>query len=379
MDPKKARGIINAITKEVQKRLIGIEPAIERSIMALYTLVPFTSYKEEKTYGQAHIILIDEPGRGKTDLMRTLASTIGARSGLILGHPEMMTGEIIGTEVNKGAGKFFLRKGPIFNHILLYDEISRTHPKGQASFLQAMEERLVVLEKTDVEKGEMRNVVFPLLPLDPDSDDPDQELFFWVMATANPVEQEGTYGLPEAQLDRFTISFQIGLPPRYKEKQVRSENLVSKDKEQRKIHQICDLETVLEISNMIVDIVETSETANEYIMRLVENSRPFNQERKFGSDELYRFVDENVLAPEKSAAGKRGCGGLSTRANIHFQAIARTHAFFRGRSFISVEDINAMAHPVMDHRILLKPEAIGGEITKHQVAQKIVEGTEVPP
>lgn len=382
--------VIDSVRALPKRYLFGIDKAIDRSVMALFTKVPYTGNRR-KRLGQASVLLIDVPGVGKTDMIRILSFGIGADSALLAGHPEMMKSEIVGTEVwNTGLGKFFLRKGPIFNHIILFDEINRTHPKGQACFLQAMEERIAVMESTDQEKGILRNIEFPLYPVNKDADptNHDQDLFFWVMATANPIEQAGTYPLPEAQLDRFTFSFRIGLPPREQEKKIRMKNVVSDKK--RKMEKVVDIHEVLEVGDLITE-VETPELASEYIMRLIENSRPHFKRRKFGNAELYQFIDNNVLIqekPDKDALDQDKLfgeeplgegGGLSPRSNFSFEAGARTHAFFNKNEVVTVDNVKAMAHLVMDHRILLTPQAIGSGVTKHQVVQKIIEGTKVPP
>lgn len=377
MDQHRARKIIGQVQNEAGKWLIGIDQAIGKAVMALFTLVPYTAFGEKK-FGQAHILLLDVPGVGKTDLARSLSFAIGASCGFIDGHPELLKSEIVGTEVwNAGLGKFFLRKGPIFNHIIIYDEINRTPPKGQTAFLQSMEERMVILEETDSEKGELTNRRFSLYPINPDLDDPNQDLFFWVMATANPIEQEGTYTLPEAQLDRFTFAFRVGFPPRDAEKRIRAQNVCFTESNiRKKIVQIVDLKVVLEISHMIRESVRTTDLANEYIMRLIENSRPFSESRKFATGQLKQFIDDYIVSVDKESGEG---GGLSPRTNFHFEAGSRTHAFLQGRDAISIEDVKAVAHLIMDHRIISNAQAIGSGVSKKQIVKKILNGTKVPP
>lgn len=220
MKPDFAREQIQKIMNEPKKFLFGIENAIEKLIVAMFTLIPYSNgYKKE--LGQAHVLLIDTPGVGKTDLVRSISQTIEAKWTLVQGHPLMMPGEILGDEIyNPKLGQFFLRKGKIFSNIFLFDEINRAHPKTQSVFLQVMEERIATLELTDMEEGKIKNAYYPLYPVE----EKENLFFFWVLATANPIEQEGTFPLPEAQLDRFTFSFSVGYPTRDEEKKIRIGN-----------------------------------------------------------------------------------------------------------------------------------------------------------
>ncbi|MEK9180450.1 MAG: MoxR family ATPase [Patescibacteria group bacterium] len=373
MDEKTAREKIYAVEHEVKKWLFGIDPAIHNLLMCLFTLVPYTSKAGRKELGQAHALLIDLPGVGKTDLIRGFAFAIGGKYALITGGPEKTEGEVVGKNIYIAPlGKFILQKGPIFRNLILFDEINRTHPKGQSAFLQAMEERLATIGSIDLEAGGLKEDNFPLFPI---SDDPNEkDMFFWVMATQNPLEQQGTYPLPEAQRDRFTASLSIGFPQRENEKMIRARNvLVDAKGERLQIEQVLDLKEAILISQLILETVSVpgrgnngSDLVDEYIMRLIENSRPGSDKRLHSTDELKEFVDENLKA------------GISPRANFHFEALARTRAFFEGRMHVDLNDIKYVAPLIMTHRLITSPIATGANIKEADIVKKILEGTEVP-
>ncbi|MDP2598902.1 MAG: MoxR family ATPase [Candidatus Liptonbacteria bacterium] len=354
---------IELIKAQPKKWLFGMDHAIDVAMLGLFTRVPFTA-QGRKELGQAHMLWLDVPGVGKTDLVRALSFAIDASSQFIGGNPEMMPREIVGSEIYVQAlGKFFLRKGPIFSNIILFDELNRTHPKAQAMFLQAMEERIAILEETDVVKGDFRKIEFPLFPIKGGP-----KRFFWVLATANPIENLGVYKVPEAQLDRFTFSYSIGHPPREEEKKIRTDNVLSDVGGKRKeIEKVVDLCEVLEICDLIRETVpDPKRGPDEYIMRIIENSRPGRESRESATDELKEYIDTYVLE------------GVSPRSNFHFAEGCRTQAFMSSRSYISLEDVKFIAPLVMAHRIILSPKALSGHITAKDVVKKILENTEVP-
>ncbi|HUZ93154.1 MAG TPA: MoxR family ATPase [Candidatus Paceibacterota bacterium] len=372
MRGEEAREKIKLVAAQPRKWLFGIDRAIDELVEAMFTLIPYTAHGR-KELGQAHVLLRDVPGVGKTDLIRSLSFAVGATSSLVSGHPELMPRDIMGGEIYIGhTGKFFLRKGPIFSHMFLFDEINRAHAKTQAPTLQAMEERIAILEETDVDMKGYRKVEFPLLPV---GDAPDERrLFFWFLATANPVEQEGTYELPEAQLDRFTYSLRIGYPARDCEMRIRAGNVVGgSDGVRPTIENVISLPEALDVSELIFKEIESSggqaKRANEYIQRLVENSRPESAARASAKKSLRDCVDLNV----------RMKGGLSPRANFHFEAAARTNAFLHGNGrFVTVDDVKSVAVRIMNHRIQLTGSAKGRGITGEDVAREIIEGTVAP-
>lgn len=356
---EEAREIIERVRGEPKKWLFGLDKAIDNLVLATFTLVPYMG-DDTMLYGQAHVFLNDVPGVGKTALIRALAKSITAESAFCQGDPDKMPRDIAGGEIYVHAlGKFFGIQGPIFTHFFLADEINRNPPKALAAVVGPMEERFVTLPKTDLERERMIEVPHRLHPVPGSPGD----CFFLVIATANPVEQEGTYPVPEAVLDRFPLSFSLGYPPRDEEKKIRAGNVMS-----QRIEQVADLKTVLEIGRFIVRSVELTENASEYMMRIIENSRPHHPERKSATLKLREEVDKYI--EEK--------GGFSPRTNYHFEALARTMAFMNGRGYISVDDVRKVAK-LMAHKLRLSYQAIADGVNAEAMVKKILDGTEVPP
>ena len=362
---KDALETIDRIREQPKKHLFGIDPVIDATLMSLFSLVDYTGVSGEKCLGQAHLIYISFHGRGKTDLMRSIAFSIGAKSSFMSGDPQLETKELTGGPFYvQPLGKFIQTRGPLFTNIFLFDEFNRNSPKVIAPTLQAMEERVVPLNRIDLEKGTMEVDLHPLYPISDDPKDKD-ELFFWFLATANPIEQEGTFQFSEASMDRFSFSLDIKLPPREKEKEIDNRSVRGK-----KIEKIIDLKEVLQISRFITNKVEIGDNVTEYIMRLIENSRPKSEEpdnpREWASANLREFVDENMVA------------GVSPRANYHFKAGVRTKAFMEGREYVTVEDVRYIAPLVMSHRIVFSPHVLF-DLTKRAVVDRILRETIVPP
>lgn len=359
-EAEEARELVERVKREVKKWLFGIDKAVDNLVMATFTLVPYMG-DDTMLYGQAHAFLNDVPGVGKTALIRALAKSITAESAFCQGDPDKMPRDIAGGEIYVHAlGKFFGIQGPIFTHFFLADEINRNPPKALAAILGPMEERTVTLPRTDLEKETMTEVSHRLHPV---SNSPGDH-FFLVIATANPVEQEGTYPVPEAALDRFPLSFSLGYPPRGEEKKIRSGNVMNK-----RIEAVADLKTILEIGRLIVNNVEFTENAIEYRMRIIENSRPRHPERRSATSKLREEVDRYIEYK----------GGIAPRTNFHFEALARTRAFMEGRTYISVDDVRKAAKLTMAHKLRLSYQAIADRVSSEMMVKKILDGTEVPP
>lgn len=353
---KEALKIINLVRAQPKKFILGVDHAVDKLVLALFSLVAYEG-EGEKKLGQAHVLLWDVPGVGKSGLIRCLAASIDAKLSIILGEPTMTTRDIIGGEIyNPKLGKFFQIEGPIFANIFFFDELNRAHPKASSVLLPAMEERIVILTRTDIERGVSKKEVYRLYPI---SEKEKDRLFFWLLATSNPIEQEGTYSIPEAVRDRFTFAFKIGYPDYDSETKIRFNNL-----RHQRIEKVTNLAEVLDIANLIVDSVGISPSANEYITRLIRNSRPHTY--RDAPAELIKFVDSYVAE------------GVASRANFHFEAGVRTFAFMRGKDLASVDDVKVIAPLVMGHRLILSSEARGEGIKSNQVVQKILEETEVP-
>lgn len=252
-----------------------------------------------------HILLEDIPGLGKTTLALALSSALGLSFGRIQCTSDLLPSDITGLSIyDRDKNQFRFLQGPIFNNLVLADEINRAMPKTQSALLEAMEEHRVTIEGTTYR-----------LP------DP-----FMVIATQNPVEQVGTYPLPESQLDRFLITTGIGYPPAAMEKTIIRTGSIREGI--REITPLLTIEQLLEARQAIRKGVHLSEKITEYIYRLVAATREHPM----------------LLA------------GISTRGAINLAETARSHAFLAGRDHIIPEDIKALYVPVCAHRLILKPE-----------------------
>jgi len=281
-----------------------------------------------------------------------------------------MPSDLMGYEdVDRQTGSRTLFKGPIHSNIFFMDEINRTPSKGQAILLGAMEGGHVMMNVTNVEAKRKDSIAVPLYPI---SDDPNEKrMFFIVFATANPIEFEGTYPLSEAQKERFTYSFRMGLPDRESEKMIRAKNLMGKS-----IKEVMDLGTLLEIQDMVKEI-ELSDQAHEYIMRIIENSRPYSQDEEEYGHQVRRFADKNLL----EFINDYVTNGNSPRRDLHLEAATKAFKWRYGideSRVATVDDVKAILPLAMEHVILLQPKSLGDNITAQKVVQRIIEGTFVP-
>lgn len=306
-----------AITGEISKVVIGQAEVVEQVLVALFA--------------EGHILLEGVPGIAKTLLVRTLAQAISADFKRIQFTPDLMPSDVIGTNVfDPSRSEFRLRRGPIFAGILLADEVNRTPPKTQSALLEAMEERQVTID------GESH-----LLPS-----------LFMVLATQNPVEYEGTYPLPEAQLDRFMLKIQVDYPTLDEEHKIiqsydlgfRAANLDAAGV--RSVASEADIAVCrAEISRVVVD-----EPIMRYMAEIVGRTRQ----------------DRNLVL------------GASPRASITFLLTAKALAAIRGRGFVTPDDIKSLAPAVLRHRLILRPEAEIEGMTPDRVISNILAAVEVP-
>ncbi|MCH2184563.1 MoxR family ATPase [Myxococcota bacterium] len=282
-----------------------------------------------------HILLEGLPGLAKTLTIRTLAQAIDTGFSRIQFTPDMLPADVVGTQIfNPGDGTFSIKKGPIFSNLVLADEINRAPAKVQAALLEAMQERQVTLG------GEQ----FPL-------SDP-----FLVLATQNPIEQEGTYPLPEAQVDRFMLKVVIGYP--------------SAEEERRILDRMAGGQTLAAVS--AVTDADSIRTARK------------NVEELFVDDKARDYIVDLVQATrDPSAAGIHGLDGLiehgaSPRASIALMRAAKAHAFLQSRGYVTPHDIQTMAPSVLRHRVTISYEAEAEGLTSTDMIQKIMNNLLVP-
>lgn len=252
-----------------------------------------------------HLLVEDIPGLGKTTLALALSHALGLSFGRIQSTSDLLPSDITGLSIyDRNQNQFSFIEGPIFNNLLLVDEINRAMPKTQSALLEAMEEQRVTVE------GKSYHLPEP----------------FMVIATQNPFEQVGTYPLPESQLDRFLITTDIGYPPEAMERKIIQAGSVREGV--RQIKPLLSLDELLRARQVIAEDVLLSEKITEYIYRLVAATR-----------------DHPLLLT-----------GISTRGAISLAAAARTHAFLAGRDYVIPEDVKSLYLPVCAHRLILRPE-----------------------
>lgn len=310
---------IGTVFKRLQERLasviVGQQMVIDQLLVALLA--------------EGHVLLEGVPGTAKTMLVKTLASLIGAEFGRVQLTPDMLPSDILGTSIyDLNTKTFTLKKGPIFTSLLLADEINRTPPKTQSALLEAMEERQVTLD------GRTQKL-------------PD---LFMVVATQNPVEFEGTYPLPEAQLDRFMLKVMIGYPDSDAERQM----LINwQDGFYRKktppLEPCVTVEEILEARQKL-DNVKVEESVLSYLMEIVQKSRSLSDLQL----------------------------GASPRAALSWLAAAKSHAAIEGKDFVTPDNIKFVAEPVLRHRLILTAEAELDGVTVSQVIANLLRQVAVP-
>jgi MoxR-like ATPase len=281
-----------------------------------------------------HVLLEGVPGLAKTKAIKTLASLIDAQFSRIQFTPDLLPADIIGTMIySQQDGDFISKKGPIFANFVLADEINRAPAKVQSALLEAMQERQVTIG----------NETFPLPKP------------FLVLATQNPIEQEGTYPLPEAQVDRFMLKVVIDYPKLEEEKLIIRQNISGKESEVRPILRTNDIIDAREI----VRQVYIDEKIEQYIADIVFATR---YPEKYNLKELKDYISF----------------GGSPRASIHLALTARAYAFIKRRGYVIPEDVRAVAHDVLRHRIGLSYEAEASNVTSEEIISRILNSVEVP-
>src|SRR3972149_4848072 len=311
---------VDNLTAEVGKTIVGQKYMVERLLIGLLC--------------NGHILLEGVPGLAKTLTIKSLAAAIRAKFQRIQFTPDLLPADLIGTMMyNQKEGKFFTRRGPIFANFILADEINRAPAKVQSALLEAMQERQITIgEET-----------FKL-------DEP-----FLVLATQNPIEQEGTYPLPEAQVDRFMLKVKIGYPSRAEELQIMKQNVDGTQKPMKPVVSPKDILAAREV----VKQVYMDEKIERYILDIVFATR---EPKTFKLDKLVPLISY----------------GASPRATINLALAAKAHAFIKRRGYVIPEDGRSIAVDGMRHRVAVTYEAEAEEITPESVVQEILNHVEVP-
>jgi MoxR-like ATPase len=317
---QRAGAFLRPLFDEINKVIIGQKYLVERLVIGLL--------------GNGHILLEGYPGLAKTLSVKTLAACLDVRFARLQFTPDMLPADVIGTQVyNPQSGGFSTRRGPIFAHLILADEINRAPAKVQSALLEAMQEKQVTI-------GEQ---TFPL------------EEPFLVLATQNPIEQEGTYPLPEAQVDRFMLKLRIGYPSRAEERQIL--DLMARTTRVPAARAVIDANQVLRAREILNDIY-IDEKVKDYIVDLVCATRQPDQYR----------IDVKPLIQL----------GASPRATIALTLAAKAHAFLRGRGYVTPQDVKSIGMDVLRHRVAITYEAEAEEKTSESIIQKIFDELPVP-
>ena len=312
--------IAERIIANVEKVIIGKEAEVRQALIALLC--------------QGHVLIEDVPGVGKTILARSLATSTGCSFKRIQFTPDLLPSDVSGVSIySQKTGDFEFRPGPIVAQVVLADEINRATPKTQSALLEAMEERQVTVD------GVTHKMPAP----------------FMVLATQNPIEHEGTYPLPEAQLDRFMLKVHVTYPTRDEEKRILDRFVVPAG---IAVRQVVDPEAIVVAAAALAD-VHMDERLRDYIVHVVYATR---------EPEAYRMAGLKPLIEY----------GASPRASVFLAQAARAHAFVSGRGFVEPDDVKGVAMDVLRHRIVCSYEAEAEGVSAEDVVTRVLAGVEVP-
>ncbi len=312
--------LVQGVMEQVGRRVVGQEYMVERLLISLLT--------------GGHVLLEGVPGLAKTLTVRTLAETIHTSFQRIQFTPDLLPADIVGTQIyDQSTGQFAVKKGPIFANIILADEINRAPAKVQAALLEAMQEKQVTI-------GGTTHIL---------------EEPFLVLATQNPIEQEGTYPLPEAQVDRFMLKLRVGYPSREEEKEILRRMASGVP---IAVEAVATPEAIMAARKRVSELY-VDERVVDYIVDIVHATR---RPREAGLDELAPLIEF----------------GASPRATIALAQASRAHAFLRGRTFVTPDDVKAIAPDVLRHRVLTTYEAEAEEVTSDDIVQRVLNAIESP-
>jgi MoxR-like ATPase len=302
-----------ALKKEIGRNIVGQNEVVHQTLLSLFC--------------GGHCLLIGVPGLAKTKLVQTISQALDLSFKRIQFTPDLMPSDIIGTEILDSNKEFVFREGPLFANMILADEINRTPPKTQSSLLEAMQERVVTVS------GDTKKLPQP----------------FFVMATQNPIEQEGTYPLPEAQLDRFMFSIHLDYPSIAEEidiiKQTTSETSID-------LNQVLTGQEILDIQSLVRKIPVT-DNVYEYAVKLVARTRP---QSEMSSEIAKKYIS----------------WGAGPRASQYLILAAKCVAISKGKYSPDIEDVQEIAFPVLNHRIFRNYQAEADAFSVHKIIQSIL-------
>ena len=317
---REASATLKDLNREIGKVIVGQQYLVDRLLMALLA--------------DGHILIEGVPGLAKTLSVRTLSQAIAAQFQRIQFTPDLLPADVVGTLVyNPKDGHFTTKKGPIFTNIVLADEINRAPSKVQSALLEAMQERQVTIGSE----------TFPL------------PVPFLVLATQNPIEQEGTYPLPEAQVDRFMLKLVVSYPSKKEEKEILERMAIGKP---IKVNPVMTIDRIMELRQLMHEIY-IDEKVKDYILDLVFATR---------NPQDYKLADLKPLISY----------GASPRASIMRTLAAKANAFLQGRGYVTPDDVKQIGTDVLRHRVLVTYEAEAEDITSEDIVKKIFDQVEVP-
>jgi MoxR-like ATPase len=314
------RELVQRIRAELHRRVVGQDLMIDRLLIGMLT--------------GGHVLLEGVPGLAKTLTVRSLAEAIEATFERVQFTPDLLPADVVGTMIyNQRTGDFSARHGPIFANIVLADEINRAPPKVQSALLEAMQEHQVTLG------GETFMLPKPFL----------------VLATQNPIEQEGTYPLPEAQVDRFMLKLRVGYPTKVEEKEI-MRRMAGRDPVP--LQRVATLEQVLAAREDIFGVY-MDEKIEDYIVSVVHATR---EPAQYGIGSVGPLIQY----------------GASPRASIYLALCAKAHAYLHGRGYVLPDDVKAIGPDVLRHRIITSFEAEAEEVTSDDIVERVFAAVEVP-
>ncbi len=312
-------GVVEQLLGEVRKVIVGQRYLLERMLVGLLT--------------RGHLLLEGVPGLAKTMAVRTFATAVRGSFQRIQFTPDLLPADLTGTQIyNQKEGTFVPHKGPLFTNFVLADEVNRAPAKVQSALLEAMQERQVTLGDRTYD-----------LPTP-----------FLVLATQNPIEQEGTYPLPEAQVDRFMLKLKLDYPSPEEEREILDRMSGPTEPVATPVVELADLERAREAMFAIY----VDDRIKDYAVRLVHATRRPGE---------YKLDLEGLLQY-----------GASPRATLYLVAAARAHAFLKGRGFVTPEDVKAVGPDILRHRLILSFEAEAESITADELVQRVFDAVEVP-